>query len=116
EARDIARVDSGADHATALADVPERLGHEAAHGREDDCCVELLRRRFARSASPGTAERQRKGLTRRVAIASEGKDPAALPGDDLGQDVRGGAEAIETQPLAVAGELQRPIADQPGAQ
>ena len=35
---------------------------------------------------------------------------------DLGQDVRGGAEAVQADPLRVAGHPQRAVSDQPRAQ
>ena len=34
----------------------------------------------------------------------------------LADDVRSGAEAVDPDALGVAGEAQRPVADQPGAQ
>src|SRR5262249_58419005 len=40
----------------------------------------------------------------------------ALMAQDLGDEVRGGAEAVEADALRVAGETQRPVADQPGAE
>ena len=41
--------------------------------------------------------------------------PALVP-RDLRDDVRRGAEAVEPEPLGVAGHAQRAVADQPGAQ
>jgi hypothetical protein len=42
---------------------------------------------------------------------------AKAPGpDDLRADVRGGAEAVEAEPLGVAGETERAVPDQPGAE
>ena len=40
----------------------------------------------------------------------------SLVARDLGHDVRRGAEPVDPEPRAVAGEPQRPVADQPGAQ
>ena len=46
----------------------------------------------------------------------EGVHLPALVSCDLSDDVGGGAEAVDPEPLALAGHAQRAIADQPGAQ
>jgi hypothetical protein len=46
----------------------------------------------------------------------EGKHVAALPLCDLGDDVSGGAEAVEAEPPSFAGNSQRAPPDQPRAQ
>ncbi len=50
-----------------------------------------------------------------VARPREGVDLAALGAGDLGDDMRGSAEAVDAETRGIAGELQRAIADQPGA-
>src|SRR4029077_18805035 len=50
-----------------------------------------------RAAGPHRAERFCKCLRRLVAGAGEGIDAAALPGRDLRQNVRGGAESVEAE-------------------
>ena len=71
------------------------------------------------SSEPPTqrrTERQRKFLRGAVARPGERVDVASLPPADLGDDVGGGAEAIQTDAAAVARQLERTPADQPGAQ
>ena len=91
-------------------------GNQRTDGREDDRSVEFLRRLLARSAGPCASERAGEGLRLTVAVASEGEHAPALPSGDLGDDVGGGSEAVKAEPLASAGDLQRAIADQSGAQ
>lgn len=104
-----------ADHAPAFAHVLQRRRDQRADGSEDDPGIQLFRRLFPRPARPGAAERTREVLRFSVAVAGEREDAAALPHRDLRDDVRGGAEAVETQPVPIPGELQRAPADQPGA-
>ena len=66
----------------------------------------------AHSAPSSRAKSWRLG----VALAGEGEDPPALVDGDLAEDVSGGAEAVEPDPLGVADQAQRPVADQPGAE
>ena len=63
-----------------------------------------------------TPKRSSEGLSGDVAGAREAKYRSPLPSRDLGNDVSGGAEAVKTESLAVAGQRQRSPADQPGAQ
>ena len=65
---------------------------------------------------PLGAELARERLPLLVALAGEGEDPPALVDGDLAEDVGGGAEAVEADPLGVADQAQRPVADQPGAE
>ena len=69
----------------------EPPAHSAPSSRANACA----------SASPG---------------AGEGEDPPPLMAGDLADDVGRGAEAVEAEPLGVAGQPQRPVADQPGAE
>jgi hypothetical protein len=48
--------------------------------------------------------------------AGEGEDASALVCCDLGHDVGRGPEAVETESLGIAGEAQRAVSDQAGAQ
>ncbi len=52
----------------------------------------------------------------RVAAPGEGEDLAALMARDLGDDMGGGAEAVDADPLGFASDAQGAVADQPGAQ
>ena len=67
-------------------------------------------------AGPHRAQLARERLRRGVALAGEGEDAPALVRARPGEDVGGGAEAVEADPLGLAGQAQRPIADQPGAE
>ena len=105
-----------ADHGPAARDGPQGERHERADRREDDRRVELLRRPVLRRARPLGPERAGERRRRVVARAREGEHAPALVDGDLADDVRGGAEAVEPEPLRVAGHPQRPVADQAGAQ
>ena len=67
-------------------------------------------------ARPRGAELEREALGLGVARPGEREDAPALVRGDLADDVGRGAEAVEAEPLRVAAEPQRPVADQPGAQ
>ena len=71
---------------------------------------------FVGAARPDRAEPAREALRRLVARPGEGEDLAALEAADLRQDMRGGAEAVEADPLARPRRFQAAPADQPGAQ
>ena len=64
--------------------------------------VEFFRRRAV--ARPLRAERAGEGLRLLVALARHGEDAPTLRQRHLGDDVRGGAEAVQAEPLRVAGE------------
>ena len=114
ERRDVGHVDAGADDGAALRDGRERRRDELAGRGEDDRRVELLGRRAR--AGPLRAERAGERLRLVVALARHGEHAAALAPRDLRDDVRRGAEAVQAEPLGVAGEAQRAVADQPGAE
>ncbi len=109
-------MDARADHDAALADVAERGRDELSGRREHDHRVELLRRARERVAGPGGSEGAGERLSLGVVRASAGEDPAALGDGDLADDVRRGAEAVEADALAVAGEPERAVADEPRAE
>ena len=69
-----------------------------------------------RGARPLGAELAGERLGLLVALAGEGEDAPPLVDRDLAEDVGGGAEAVEADPLGVADQAQRPVADQPGAE
>ena len=116
KARDVRHVDAAADHAPALAHRFQRGRHQRADRREDDGRIERLRRRLLRAARPHRAERAREILRRGVALARESEHAPALPDRDLRQDMGGGAEAVETERLALARHAIAAPADQAGAQ
>jgi hypothetical protein len=94
----------------------ERGGHERAHRSEDDRRVQLLRSRLVRWACPLAAELERERSRLVVARPDEAEHAPSLVPSDLHDDVRRGAEAVEPEPLRIAGEAQRAVADQPGAE
>ena len=65
---------------------------------------------------PTRAEPAREALRRFVAGAGEGVDLAAFAAADLGEDVRGGAEAVEAEAPTRSSRLERAPADQSRAQ
>ena len=69
-----------------------------------------------RVAGPLGAELAREPLRLLVARAREGEHAPALMARHLRDDVRRRAEAVEPEPLGVAGQPQRAVADQAGAQ
>ena len=89
---------------------------QLADGREDDDGVELLGRAGERVARPGRAELAGERLRLVVTRARSREDLASLRDRDLADDVRGRAEAVQADPLRVAGEAQRPVADEAGAE
>ena len=93
----------------------ERGGHELAGRREDDRGVELLGRRPDRRPTP----RRASGRTPAPAsspsrVTANTRRPCAAR--DLRDDVRRGAEPVQPEPLRVAREPQRAVADQAGAE
>ena len=109
-------MDAGADDDAAAGEGAQRGGHELAHRREDDRGVELLRPRLVRRARPLAAELERERRGRVVPGPDEAEHaPPFVPGH-LDDDVGRGAEAVEPEPLGVAREAERAVADQPGAE
>ena len=94
----------------------ERRRHELADRREDDRRVELLRRRLVRPPAHSRRARARTPAPPRRPARVKREDAPALVARDLRDDVRRGAEAVEAEPLRVAREPQRAVADQPGAE
>ena len=105
-------MDAGADDAAAWIEGPQGRRHKRSVGGEDDRCLERLRRRLGAGAGPLGAELAREALAALVAGPGERKHAPALVDGHLADHVRGRAEAVEPEPGRVAGEPERPIADQ----
>ncbi len=114
--RDLAHVDAAADHRAALAHRAQRHRHQAADRREQHGGVERLGRRLGGGSGPGAAEAEREGAARGVVGPGEGEDAPSLPDCQLRDQVCGGAETVDAEGARFAGEAQRAVADQPGAQ
>ena len=91
-------------------------GTSSPDRREDDRGVELLRPRLVRRARPLAAELEREPRGRVVSRPHEAEHAPSFVTRDLDDDVRRGAEAVEPEPLGIAREAQRAVADQPGAE
>jgi hypothetical protein len=103
-------------HTTTLpGPTRESAWHERANRRENDRGIEC--RGGASVDDPAqTAQAQCELLGRRVARRRERIHLAGLMNGDLRDDVRRGAESVETDPPRVAGHPVRSKADQPGTQ
>ena len=97
ERRDVAHVDPGADDGSARRDRPRARPGRAPDRREDDRRVQLLRAAVVRAAGPHRAQLARELAALRLTGAREGVHLAALVSGDLGEDVGGGAEAVEAR-------------------
>jgi hypothetical protein len=89
--------------------------NEITDGGKDDRCIEWLRRRLVRTTGPFRAERFGELLRFSIPWPSESVDPPTLVASDLRDDVRGGAEAVEPDPLGITRHPKRSITDEPGA-
>src|SRR5713226_2429663 len=96
--------------APPFATASSAAGTSGPGRREDDRRVEFLRRTLVGGAGPLGAELERQRLRRLVPRTREGEDAPALAARELRDDVRGGAEAVEAEPLRVPGEAQRAVA------
>ena len=81
----------------------QRRRHQLAGRREDQRGVELLGRRAERVAGPLRSQLEREGLGGAVVRAREGEHAAALVDGNLADDVGRRAEAVDAEPLGVAG-------------
>src|SRR5262249_31299499 len=108
KARNVRHVDATAAAPAALLHRLERHWNKRADRRKNDRGIEWLRRHLVRAAGPDRTERLCKCLRRIIAAAGEGVDAPALPGRDLGQNVRGGATAAEAERVR-----PRPLAARP---
>jgi len=116
EGGDIGHVNAGADDAAAFADGLERDGNEGASGGENNGGVEGLGGHGVGAAGPFCAEAEGEGLGLGIAGAGEGENGATLPFRDLGDDVGGGAEAVEAEARSGAGSDEGSPADETGAE
>src|SRR5580692_5347869 len=103
---------ASADDAAAFAHRLEGRGHECADRRVDDGAVELPGRSVIGSSAPACAHFLGEGLRRGIAGPRKCEHIASLPACDLRDDVSGGAEAVEPDLLAIAGETKRTPTDQ----
>jgi hypothetical protein len=116
ERRDVGHVDSRTHDRAALADVAQRRGNELSDRREHDHGVELVGRPCERVPGPDRAEGARERLPLLVACPCPCIDPATLCHRDLADDVRRCPEAVQPDPLRIAGEPQRAVADEAGTE
>jgi hypothetical protein len=113
---DVAHMNSGADHRSALYNRAKSLRDERAYRCKQDCRVQSDGRRLIASAYPFGAQFEREFLRLLVTRFRECKNlPALMPGQ-LDQDVRGRAESVKAKPSRVARHLVRSVADQPRAE
>ena len=94
----------------------ERQRHQRPDGRKENGCVERLRRASVGIAGPFRTQLSRERLTVGVAGAGEREHPPALVPSHLRHQMSGGAEAVDAEPLRVAGGAERPVPDQAGTE
>ena len=116
ECRDVAHVNPGADNGTAARGRCKRNGDQRPGGREDQRRIERRRRLFVAAARPVRADAPREVL--RIVVAGPGEcvDGASLRQGHLRDQVRGGAESVDTERAGVSRHRIGAIADQTGAQ
>ena len=116
EGRNGAHVDAAERHGAALIDGLEGGGDEFAGGGEDDGGVESVGRGLAGRAGPGGAHFA--GEDAVALVAGDDVDLDAAVEGHLNGDVRGGAEAVQTEAPARldAGEPQGAVPDDARAQ
>src|SRR5262249_32259459 len=100
----------------AFANGPQSCGNERPDRRKDNGAIERFGRDILRASCPRGPELPGKSLHRVVAFPGESKHLAALPARDLCDDMTGGAQAVKSELVAVARDLQRPPANQSRAQ
>jgi len=83
----IAHVDAAADHATALAQVFQRLGHKCPHRGKDDRRVQRHRCGCRGIAGPFRSHVPGKPLCFGIAVAGKGQDPPPLPSGGPGRNL-----------------------------
>ena len=106
----------GADDRAARRDGAQRGRDERAHGGEDQRGVERLRPGAIASPAHSAPSERASACARVVLGAGEREHAPPLVHRHLADDVRGGPEPVEPEPLRVAREPQRAVADQPAAQ
>lgn len=116
EGGDIAHVDARAHHDAALFHRLQRRHHQRTLARENDARIQLFGGKTAAASRPARAQRPRKLLLPRVPVAREHEAADAHVASQLDHDVRGGAEAVQSQRLRRPRLPQRSVPDQTGAQ
>ncbi len=111
----VAHVNAGADHPAAGADGGQGRRHQGAHGGEENRGIEKVGRRLIGVACPHRAKLPGEGLGLEITRSGKGEDPAALGAGDLGEEVRGGAKAVEAEIGSLACGTIGAIADEPRA-
>ncbi len=109
-------MDAAADDGTAFADGFKSLRHEVAYRRKDDSRIEFFRRQFVRAAGPNRTEIESEFFCFFVCGPGESIDFPLLILCHLRDDVRGSAEAVNAEPLAVPRFNQTSVSDQTRAQ
>src|SRR5690606_31089270 len=99
EGGNFAHVDSAANDGSAFADSSQADGHELSGRREDDGRVERLGRDLVGAARPGASQPAREGLGGRIAWPGEGEDRLTFVDGELREQMGGGPEAVEAQPM-----------------
>ena len=108
-------MDSGADNDSSRARGAKSQGDERAHGRKDDCSIQLCGRRLIGIACPRRSPLAGEALGIGIAGPCKGKDLPALMHGDLTDNVRRGAKAVESERFRRTGGDERTVADQTGA-
>jgi len=93
----------------------QREWQETPNGREDDRRIERQEGRLVAVSRPHGALSAGERLRRRIARSREGIHFARLEARDLGHDVRGRAEAVDSEAAGVTCRAQRAVPDEPGA-
>ena len=109
-------MDAGADHRPARGNGAQGDRDQLSGGGEDDRRVERLGQpglagvgdlgAAIRVTRPGGAELEREALRLGVARPRQREHAPALVGGHLADDVGGGAETVEADPLRIAAEPQ----------
>jgi hypothetical protein len=106
-------MDSGTDDNSALANVLQGPRNQVSDRGEQDCRIEKAWRLLVAGSGPRCPQAPGKFLRRRIAFARERKDFASFVARELGDDVRGRTESIDSHAASGAGGPQRPVADEP---
>ena len=109
-------MDAAANDGTAFADGFKSLRHEVAYRRKDDSRIKFFRRQVVRAAGPNRTEVESEFFCFFVCGPGESIDFPLLIRRHLRDDVRGSAEALNAEPLAVPYFNQTSVSDQTRAQ
>ena len=116
ERGDVAHVDAGADHRPARPSARSAAGTSAPTGAKMIAASSGSGGGSSEPPAQTAPSSRANACAAVVAGAGEREHLPALPARDLGDDVGGGAEAVEAEPPRLARHAQRAVADQPGAQ